>query len=670
MRAVSIGVDAERDGVTEPMRTTLGSLLHPAHRALERLVGEALAHVIEDRERARRMLLVVRLHRIEEFALFLRGKALFEEAEVHPGERRSVRAERMTTNEIPVRPWIDAGQADRETRIETFGCGGRVVFEERTDATIDELERRVVAEEAALLRMIDAFVGLIARDDACHLDHLGKSRLVQIGLAISPPEQARGTDEIELRLEARKATGIGIAEDEHFAKLVGRGGLAATMTLEHSTRLGDAAERAFEGGFVALPHDAIASRKHGKHMLAAQTAIEMQVQLGQRRPRRMNGRRGDRHAGSVAPSENKCMTSTCPHCHRTVPTGAAFCPYDGLALPRRSIAPPARKPQATQQSGAVLGGRYRIEGFVDKGATARVYLADDLLEQKKVAVKMFAPSVALKQEMRTRFLRGAAATRSLVHPHVVRVLDIGETDNGAPYVVLEALDGEPLGERLRRDESLDAPLALRIAREAAAGLQAAHAVGVIHRDVKPDNLFLVGPPGSDDVTVKVIDFGMAKVPRSTGSSAGFVLGTLEYMSPEQIVSETIDGRTDVYGLGVVMFKMFTGHLPFDVSIKEGTDLLGHQLFSPAPPPSWLDEGMDPMVERVILSAIRKRPENRYPTMEAMLADLERAAHLREGGPHGQKLVTEPDVFEPHTERGKEAERFLSARFKVPPTTKR
>ena len=318
----------------------------------------------------------------------------------------------------------------------------------------------------------------------------------------------------------------------------------------------------------------------------------------------------------------------------------------------------------------MLGGRYRIEGFVDKGATARVYLADDLRDGKKVAVKMFAPTVALRQEMRARFLRGAAATRELVHPHVVKVLDIGESEQGAPYVVLEALDGEPLGDRLRRDEVLEPKLALRIAREAAAGLQAAHALGVVHRDVKPDNLFLVGAPGADDVKVKLIDFGMAKVPRSTGSSAGFVLGTLEYMAPEQIVSEAVDGRTDVYGLGVVMFRMFTGQLPFDVSIKEGTDLLGHHLFSPAPPPSWLDEGMDPMIERVILSAIRKRPENRYETMAAMLDDLERASHLREGGPHGHALVREPDVFEPNTERGKEAERFLSSRFKIPVATKR
>ena len=308
-----------------------------------------------------------------------------------------------------------------------------------------------------------------------------------------------------------------------------------------------------------------------------------------------------------------------------------------------------------------------------------MYLADDLLEHKKVAVKMFAPTVALRQEMRARFLRGAAATRELVHPNVVKVLDIGESDLGAPYVVLEALEGEPLGDRLRRDDVLEPPLALRIAREVAAGLKAAHALGVVHRDVKPDNVFLVGEPGRDDVTVKVIDFGMAKVPRSTGSSAGFVLGTLEYMAPEQIVSEAVDGRTDIYGLGVVMFRMFTGHLPFDVSIDparslakqdQPTDILGHHLFSPAPPPSWLDEGMDPMIERVILSAMRKRPENRYETMAAMLDDLERAAHLREGGPHGHRLVTEPDVFEPQTERGKEAERFLSSRFKIPTTTKR
>ncbi len=358
----------------------------------------------------------------------------------------------------------------------------------------------------------------------------------------------------------------------------------------------------------------------------------------------------------------------CPHCSREVPPRAAFCPYDGVPLERgRSSAKhSALRSHTTRSSGAIIDGRYRIEGFVDRGATARVYLAEDLASQKKVALKVFAPSAAMGESMRARFAREAKASMAIDHPHVVRVIDTGTTSMGAPYLVLEPLPGEPLGERLRVLGKLTHDFALRLSMEAASGLVAAHALNVVHRDVKPDNLFLVRRNDGTE-SVKVIDFGMAKTERSSGSSAqGVVLGTLEYMAPEQIVCEEVDARTDVYGLGVVMYRMFTGHLPFDLeqSAREpapdlrGKALLAHQLFSPVPPPSWLDERLDSGIERVILCATRKRRENRYPTMEALRRDLQRVVEGKK--PRGQPLAAEPDVFEPASKMGREAAAYLSS----------
>jgi len=361
--------------------------------------------------------------------------------------------------------------------------------------------------------------------------------------------------------------------------------------------------------------------------------------------------------------------SRCPKCHKSVPNGAQFCPFDGSRLPRSksSAMRTAVRAKTTTSTGAVIGDRYRIERFVDRGATSRVYLAEDLHTQSMVALKVFNPSVALGEQMRARFLRGARATMHIDHPHVVKVIDTGATADGSPFVVLEVLAGAPLGERLREEGRLDTPFALRLSLEAACGLEASHAAGVVHRDVKPDNLFLVRRRDGSE-TLKVIDFGMAKVQRSSGSSAqGLVLGTIEYMAPEQIVSEEIDARTDIYGLGVVMYRMFTGHLPFDVPTprddraaaaeRRGRDLLGHQLFSPVPPPSWLDDHLDPRIELVILCATRKRPENRYPTMTALRRDLERIRIGR--NPRGQALETEPDVYEAKSDLGKQAERYFT-----------
>lgn len=351
------------------------------------------------------------------------------------------------------------------------------------------------------------------------------------------------------------------------------------------------------------------------------------------------------------------MTKRCPRCRRELPDHTKFCPFDGSELDETIASDRVLgnfggfEPKETRITGALLKGRYKVIGFVSKGATARVYLAEDAETGGVVAVKMFAPAVREREQMRERFLREADALRAIDHPNVVRVLDAGEVDS-APYLVMEALLGETLGARLERTGALEPTIALRYARQAAAGLAAAHRAGVIHRDIKPDNIFLI-----DGDTLKLIDFGMAKVAHEGASSAEMIMGTVQYMAPEQIVSESVDPRTDVYALGVVLFRMLTGHLPFDVEV--GTDLLGHQLFSPAPPPSWLDDDLDPKVEQVILAAMRKDPDNRYPSMDAFLEDLQRDT------PRGSPLTKRPDVYTPSSEAGREAARFLSSQFRIP-----
>src|SRR3954462_6845549 len=272
------------------------------------------------------------------------------------------------------------------------------------------------------------------------------------------------------------------------------------------------------------------------------------------------------------------------------------------------------------RSGAVLAGRYQVRGFLERGSHARVYLAEDLSSGAPVALKILAPETALSPEFRLRLLREAQAMKAISHPNVATVIEAGETEEGVPFLAMEALLGESLGEYVRR-EPIPVDTALILLRQAAAGLAAAHRAGIVHRDVKPDNFLLLGPPG-EPYGLKVIDFGLAKLwdVDEVGGDAHNVMGTAEYMSPEQILVEHVDERSDIYSLGVVMFRVFTGHLPFE-SVGQA-DLLRHQLFSTVPPPSWLNESLDPRIDQLVQTATRKCRENRYRTMDEVIAALE------------------------------------------------
>jgi serine/threonine protein kinase len=261
--------------------------------------------------------------------------------------------------------------------------------------------------------------------------------------------------------------------------------------------------------------------------------------------------------------------------------------------------------------------------------------------------------------LKRRFIKAARAAMQVCHPAVVTYFETGESETGQPYVVMELLRGETLGEFLAREERLDSGLALRLFLDAASGLSEIHRMGLVHRDIKPDNLFLVGPRGAP-FRLKVLDFGLAKLIRSNHkASRPMIVGTTEYMPPEQIVCDPVDARSDVYSLGAVMFRALTGELPFaEQSYK---NIMAHHLVTPVPPPSWLVDELPHGLQTVVLRALRKHPNNRFPTMNVLHAALERIADGQGGEILEPPLAHEPDSYVPQCEHASEALRALGVR---------
>lgn len=316
--------------------------------------------------------------------------------------------------------------------------------------------------------------------------------------------------------------------------------------------------------------------------------------------------------------------------------------------------------QPTKRAGEFLGDRYRIEGLLGSGGTANVYLAVDTHIGHSVVVKQLNREGASNQGIVERFLAEAEALANFQHPRIMRVLDFACSDGQFPYLVTEALVGETLTSLFQRRPSVPLSLALMIARQTAQGLAAAHRAGLIHRDVKPDNLFLLGPRNAP-FGLKIIDFGMAQSSQSKDTSGiHTVLGTIEYMAPEQTMADPVDGRTDIYGFGIVLFRLLTGRLPFQASDK--IELLCHQLFSPVPSPSWYDAAIDPHMDAIITRATRKHPRNRYPNMRAMMIDLDVVFGLCHGEPTSTELVVAPDIYEPQNAKGREVAELLAERY--------
>lgn len=257
--------------------------------------------------------------------------------------------------------------------------------------------------------------------------------------------------------------------------------------------------------------------------------------------------------------------------------------------------------------GTIIGDRYRVEAELGSGGMGTVYRAEHVMMEKRVALKVLHPNLAVVGSVMDRFQREAVALSRIEHPNVVAATDFGKLKNGSYYLALEYVDGHNLAETLQVEGLLDLRRALHISHQIAEALDAAHGHGIVHRDLKPHNVMLSGQAGSD--TVKVLDFGLAKLRSKTieGSTAniGSVFGTPHYMAPEQVASTNVDARADLYSLGIMMFEMLTGRRPFDA---DSPAMVLDLQMSAAPPP--LPEHLPDSVRELVLELMQKLPEGR------------------------------------------------------------
>lgn len=308
----------------------------------------------------------------------------------------------------------------------------------------------------------------------------------------------------------------------------------------------------------------------------------------------------------------------CPRCGREFADASTLCPADGTVLEKTGDA----------LIGQTLADKYRIEELINEGGMGAVYRATHVLMDKTVAIKVLHPALAADDKIVARFSREAKAASRISHPHALSVTDFGESGNGIVFLVMEYLKGETLKEVIHREGPMPLPRVVEIIRHVCGALEAAHAEGVVHRDLKSDNIMLVDIGGGD--WAKVLDFGIAKITEKVGqdpalTAPNLIIGTPQYMSPEQCSQAAeIDSRSDIYSLGVILYEMLVGHVPF--TGESPTAIMMKHLQEP--PPSVLEEREDlpASVGRVVMRAMAKRPEDRFQTVSELSEELSSAAN--------------------------------------------
>ncbi len=323
-------------------------------------------------------------------------------------------------------------------------------------------------------------------------------------------------------------------------------------------------------------------------------------------------------ASAVVPAETPAPTlpKVCATCQNRYPADFLVCPRDATPLTDESGS------DIDPLLGKVLGEAYQIVRAIGEGGMGRVYEARHTrLKDRRYAVKVLHPEFARDQEIVARFQREAESASSIGHPNVVEVYDVNTTPDGLPYIVAEYLEGEEFGGQIEKLGRTDVPTSIHVTREVCHALAAAHERGIVHRDMKPENVFLVERDGA--LSVKVIDFGISKAGTAAGSPSltrtGMIMGTPSYMSPEQARGDKVDLRADVYAVGAMLYHALTGKRPFEA--EDPTSTLSLVLTEEPARPRSLNAKIPEALELVIQKAMAKEPGDRYATMPELDAAL-------------------------------------------------
>ncbi|MCX5342362.1 protein kinase domain-containing protein [Streptomyces atratus] len=295
--------------------------------------------------------------------------------------------------------------------------------------------------------------------------------------------------------------------------------------------------------------------------------------------------------------------------------------------------------QGRYAGGSVAGGRYQLRDLLGEGGMASVYLAYDSALDRQVAIKTLHTELGREQSFRERFRREAQAVAKLQHTNIVSVFDTGEDELGGalmPYIVMEYVEGQPLGSVLQADirnyGAMPADRALKVTADVLAALDTSHEMGLVHRDIKPGNV-MVTKRG----VVKVMDFGIARAMQSGVTSmtqTGMVVGTPQYLSPEQALGRGVDARSDLYSVGIMLFQLLTGRIPFDADSPLAI-AYAHVQEEPVAP-STINRSITPAMDALVARALKKNPNERFPSAAAMQDEIARV--LNASGQTGAPVI--------------------------------
>jgi len=327
------------------------------------------------------------------------------------------------------------------------------------------------------------------------------------------------------------------------------------------------------------------------------------------------------------------VTVQCPKCHTENPDTARFCSHCATPLPSaEDIEESHTKTLKTQKeeltTGFTFANRYQIIEELGKGGMGRVYKAIDKEVNAKIAIKLIKPEIASHKKIIQRFRNELKIARDISHKNVCRMYDLNK-EKGSYYITMEYVSGEDLKSFIRRARQLTAGTALTIAKQVCEGLTEAHKLGVVHRDLKPQNIMI-----DREGNARIMDFGIARSLSGKGiTGAGVMIGTPEYMSPEQVEGKEVDPRSDIYSLGIILYEMVTGQVPFEgdtpftIGVKHKSE--------PPNPPKKLNEQIPDDLNRVILRCLEKDPEKRYQSAQEVRSEL---TNIEKGIPTTEKVV--------------------------------